>query len=85
MQMTKESDRNVLVDGKFYYPVRGGACLSKCLNLKDGTRIGSVTCRDCINCVDSNTVEGYVICNEIETAVGEGSVALKTRNYNYSK
>jgi len=79
MELIKETERNILLGNKFYYPKRGGACLSKCLATNDGVRIGSIACQKCKNCVDSNKDKGFIVCSEIESAVGLNSVAMKRR------
>lgn len=79
MELIKETERNILLGNKFYYPKRGGACLSRCLVVKNSTRIGSVACQKCVKCIESNTAEGFIICSEIEEAVGLDSVAFSRR------
>lgn len=52
---------------KYYYTRFVSKCLEPC-NLKKGVKIGSCTCSRCENCLESNTLDCYIICSKIKKA-----------------
>lgn len=56
---------------KYYYDEYWGTCREECNIKQDGTMIGSATCKECEKCMDYDHVEGYIICTDIDSAVGE--------------
>ena len=75
----QESKRDIFDGDKYLFPVRGGACLSTCKVLRNGTKIGSVKCQSCEFLLEYNHEEKWVSCSRIIEAVGEFSVAMTKR------
>lgn len=63
---------------KYYFKRKGAHTVTVCQIKNDGTRIGSINCRSCINCegflkpMEYNEGEKfYIICSQIDKATGK--------------
>ena len=74
-----ERDRDIFVGDKFFFPIRGNACLSACLVMGSGMRIGSAACQKCVHLLEFNNDEQWLRCSRIEEALGEFSLPVIKR------
>jgi hypothetical protein len=75
----KESDRDIFVGDKYFYPIRGTACLSACKVRGEGMRIGSFSCKNCEHILEHDDGENWIRCSRIEEALGEFSLPVINR------
>lgn len=82
MQSRRENDMNLFEGDKYFYLIRGSACLNKCRVLNDRTHIGSAHCRKCSSCLEHSVSENYIVCSQIDDALGKQSIAVVRRDKN---
>jgi len=82
MQARRESDMNLFEGDKYFYPIRGLACLKLCRVKNDRTNIGSAHCRKCSSCLEHSASDNYIICSQIDDALGRQSIAVTRRDKN---
>lgn len=82
MQARREFETDLFQGDKYFYPIRGLACLKLCRVMNDRTYIGSAHCRKCSSCSEHSASENYIVCSQIDDALGRQSIAVVGRDKN---
>ena len=53
---------------KYYYKINNGRCIERCNVLKDGTKIGSTICRQCVfnEGESDDTLSDWIKCSQMD-------------------